>query len=301
MTWLDRQIEKLCDVSSKFSYEIKKIKEIQSDVYNEFEEATPLKLIFLHYSLSIYALIISKYYKNMFYIDLFAGSGLNKMKNSRDTIIGSPLIALLNHRERFTHFFFCEKDPMLFDALKLRLEALSIKNVEIIHDDCNTELDNIISKIKEIRSSHAFFFIDPYAMEFKWNSMKKVLSTYTDVMFTFMTHNLTRARNSALAQPKNSTIALDDFFGDKSWASDSKDALVVYKQNILKVRKNAEIESVNINGYYDIIFITNKTKGKNPWMNAIREAKKEIEKMTPEQVKTALDKLNRGQKELFDY
>lgn len=303
MTWLDKQIKKLEETKSKFSEEIKIIKSVEPDTCNEFEEATPLKLIFLNYALDMYTTIIKKYSDNLFYVDLFAGSGLNRMRTSKDNLIGSPFIATLNHGKKYNKFFFCEQDKNLFNALRKRIESLSIGNSKIICGDCNKRLSSIITEIEKINNKHIFFFIDPYSMQFKWSSMKKVLDTYSDIVFTFMTHHIGRAWSSASAQPNYSTNALDEFFGDKSWKSARTvvDLIKIYKKNVLKVRENAIIESVHIVDYYDLIFITNKTSGKNPWMKCIKDAKKEIEKNSKFAVKTALNKCSRGQRDLTDY
>ena len=63
MTWLDKQIKDLLDTSSKFKSEIQKIENIDPNICNDFEEATPLKLIFFNYTLNIYSSIIHKYPK----------------------------------------------------------------------------------------------------------------------------------------------------------------------------------------------------------------------------------------------
>ena len=67
MTWLDDQIEKIEATKSKFSNEIEIIKNINPTINNEFEERTPLKLIFLNYALHMYTIIIKKYFDNFFY------------------------------------------------------------------------------------------------------------------------------------------------------------------------------------------------------------------------------------------
>jgi len=303
MTWLDKQIKNLEATNSKFSEEIRTIKNICPEVCNEFSETTPLKLIFLNYSLDMYTTIIKKHFTNVFYVDLFAGSGINKMKNSKDDLVGSPFIAFLNHKDKYTKFFFCENDSKLFDALEKRTIALSPKNVEFFDKDCNTELDSIIKQISGFNNKHAFFFIDPYSMEFNWKSMEKVLNLHSDIVFTFMSSQIARAYSAAMAKPSYSTKALDGFFGDKSWKSvrGAKNLVEIYKNNIKKIRPGAVMESVNIDNYYDLIFITNKTKGDNPWMDVIRTVKKEIEKNPKSAVKTALDKCKRGQMELGDF
>ena len=131
--------------------------------------------------------------------------------------------------------------------------------------------------------------------------MSKVLKTYSDVLFTFMTPAINRIRDAAFAQPHNKTEVLDKLFGDKSWNNPKKDVVDIYKENVLKVRERGLIESVRIADYYDLIFITNKTKKENQWMRGIIKAKNEIETNSKQAVKITLDKLKRGQKDLNSF
>ena len=82
MSWFQDQLKKIEAKNSRYKEEFEKIGNIQRDAFNEFHEWTPLKLIFLHYVMAIYTAIIHKspYFKHMYYADLFAGSGINKMK-----------------------------------------------------------------------------------------------------------------------------------------------------------------------------------------------------------------------------
>ena len=66
MTWLDNQIKDLEETNSKFKEQISKIKNVQPEIVNNFQEVTPLKLVVLDYYLKIYSAIISNYIKNNF-------------------------------------------------------------------------------------------------------------------------------------------------------------------------------------------------------------------------------------------
>ena len=99
MEWLKKWIKELEVTSSKFKDQIEQITKIKPEVYNEFREWTPLKLILLNYALNVCTTIIKNmpFFEGMYYVDLFAGSGINKIKDKDDFRMGSPLIASLNH------------------------------------------------------------------------------------------------------------------------------------------------------------------------------------------------------------
>lgn len=307
MEWLKKQIKELESTNSRFKKEIEKISNINPNTYNEFKEWTPLKLIFLNYVLGMYTPIISSHFKNMFYVDLFAGSGINKTNKNKDTIMGSPFIASLNYSNKFDKLFFVDLNKEYSKTLNNRLNSLPIKNKEVVNGDCNTSIDKILEEIKKYRNKHTFFFIDPHSMEITWETMKKALSMRSDIIFTFMTSQIIRAWTGCIARGVCDTKKLDSFYGDKSWkkAKSSDDLLNIYEEKILKVRENGLLEHVHINVgerfNYHSIFITNKTKHGNPWMNVIKKAKKEIEKNTEKAVKAALDIIKKRQTQLSQF
>lgn len=306
MPWLNKRVSRIEETSSNFEKEIKEIKNIEKGVVNEFKPWTPLKLAFLDFTLDVCAIVANRKFIKKNYIDLFAGSGMNKIEGRyEDYFIGSPFISLLNHRDKFTKFFFCEKDIYFFKALKKRIGVLELANCELYCGDCNHKLDDILNKINKTRS-YNFFFIDPSKLEFSWESMGKILKIRSDILLTFMPR---AAWRSVTAQQKtgNKSPALDRFFGNSSWkkAIREEDLVEIYKMNILKERKDAIIISTRINskrGFnYYLFFITHQTRGNNPWLDPIRSAKEEIEKNSDSAIKTLLDIIKKRQFTLKDF
>jgi len=70
-----------------------------SDTLHVFRNWTPLKLIALSYVVGPYLRIIGGLEKSRgnvesIYIDLFAGSGINKVEGAESLIVGSPIVAI---------------------------------------------------------------------------------------------------------------------------------------------------------------------------------------------------------------
>ena len=305
--WLKKQIKKIEETNSKFNLEITKIKQIEPEVSNEFHHWTPLKLTFLNFTLDVCAIVANNIYSKKNYIDLFAGSGINKTKGKySDFLIGSPFIALLNHYNKFTKFFFCEENPIFFNALDKRISVLKLKKVNLYASNCNHELDKILQDIKKEERCYNFFFIDPYNLEFAWESFKKILNIRSDILLTFMNRTVWRSICTEKATG-NGHKALNKFFGDESWkkANNENDVIEIYKNKILNERKGAIILTTQINtskGFsYTMIFITHKTYGDNPWLKPIREAKLEIEKNTDLAIKSILNIIKKRQTELSQF
>ncbi|VVB81476.1 Uncharacterised protein [uncultured archaeon] len=302
--WLKAQIEKLVTTTSKHKELIKKITEIEPNVYNEFREWTPLKLILLNYSLQVCTKIIENcrnIFRNTYYVDLFSGAGINKIKDKDDFFIGSPLIAALNHSNSYSELIFCENNPKYANALDLRLRTLNKNNLTIkqSYESC---LSHILGKV-DARYTYSFFFIDPFSFEFTWEAMEKVLKVRSDIVFTFMTSEIYRAVCSA-RKGYGGKDTLNKMFGNQSWitANHSEELVDIYKGNILKNRPNAPILTIKINSdanfYYHLFFITNQTKNRNQWLRAIEKAKNEIEKNSSKAVRIALEIVKKKQTQL---
>ncbi|VVB83497.1 Uncharacterised protein [uncultured archaeon] len=305
LTWLKKQLKKIEETNSSFKEEINKIKETDPYICNEFHPWTPLKLVFLNYLLDVCAIVANNNYSKKNYIDVFAGSGLNKIKTKyEDILIGSPFIALLNHNTKFTKFFFCEKEKESFKTLEKRINKLNFKNFSLFNLDCNSCLDKILDEIKKDKFPYNFFFVDPFDLDFSWQSMKKLLNIRSDILLTFMSRASWRAvcTNEVTGHGYK---ALTTFFGDDSWkqAKCERDILEIYKKNILKERSDAVFYSVHINSVkgfaYNLLFITHKTGTGNPWMKPIINAGHEIEKHSDKAVEISLDIIKKRQNTLF--
>ena len=200
---------------------------------------------------------------------------------------------------------FCEKDPQLFNALNLRIASLCKTNLFTINCNCNINLNQIINKINK-KDVYSLFFVDPCSTEFSWDSMKLLLQTRTDIIFNFMSNQIRRTAGLCKDGTCDGRV-LDEFFGDNSWRkwqSGDEELLQIYVNNILKERKDAVIKIIKIksakHGFcYFLLFITNKTKGENPWLKAVDKAKKEIESNSDKSVEMALDLIKNRQKTLF--
>ena len=308
LSWLNEHIKELEVTTNQFKSITQEITKICPDVCNEFQAWTPLKLVLLNYVIDVCSLIISNNIKNKkvfekcYYVDLFAGSGLNKIK--KDFIIGSPLICSLKYSERFNSLFFCEYKDELFDALNKRLNYIKKPNIFLKKEDCNKYLNTIITQISS-KKAYCFFFIDPHCMEFSWESMIKVLGLRSDIVFTFMTSEIFRSIGLCKSGKSNGEY-LNNFFGDNSWKSarDYEDLVRLYEINIQKIRPDAILEhiavkSTKFNFCYHSIFVTNKTKNGCPWMKAIEKAKREIEANSDKSVEKALEIVTNRQRTLF--
>lgn len=95
------------------------------------------------------------------FIDLFAGPGRARVRETGDLIDGSPLIAL-RQEVGFTDVVLCELDSENSEALAERCSVFRSR-VTVVRGDCNERLDAIAAGICEFGLNVAL--IDPFKLE----------------------------------------------------------------------------------------------------------------------------------------
>ena len=83
-------------------------------------------------------------WNQLVYIDLFAGAGYAKIKETGKVLYNSAFIAM-SVPNPFTKYILCEKDKAKYEALQKRIKRdFSHLNVEIIQGDSNENVERII-------------------------------------------------------------------------------------------------------------------------------------------------------------
>lgn len=99
------------------------------------------KLYYLRHYLDIFSVAMkNKWGGSLYYIDMFAGPGRCRIRESEKELDGSPLIAL---EFDFAKYYFFEADPSCFHALKARVKEPAphkFDQVEIFPGDCNDRI-----------------------------------------------------------------------------------------------------------------------------------------------------------------
>lgn len=173
-----------------------------SNTLHVFRNWTPLKLVALSYVVGPYLRIIGgleekKGKVEAIYIDLFAGSGINKVEDAESLIAGSPIVAIdcaNTSPKKFDRMYFVDLEEENIRALHQRLTLLSeieefswIKGrYKLINEDANEAILKIKKELDEIKYKNYLAFIDPYKWELRWESLEKLLEIrYGDLLITF--------------------------------------------------------------------------------------------------------------------
>ena len=255
-----------------------------------------LKLSILSYYVDVYTNIIKAIFPHTYYLDIFAGPGLNTIRNGTDVVFGSPLIAdkIPRSNKKFDKIILIEKKPIYAEALQKLLP-----NAIVINQDVNEGgLDTAFTKFSSTRSTPFLAFVDPEGLQNEWKTMEKLLERWSDVIINFQISAVSRT-----AGLSTGSETLTKFFGTDSWkeCKDPNDYLDLYLQQIKKYKEIAiPIKVQGVGGfYYYIIVAIRRTKGNQKWINAILTAKENIEKANYRDVQRFLEIYKGEQKTLF--
>lgn len=156
-----------------------------------------------------------KKWKALAYIDLMAGGGICKVKETGEEFPGSPLRSAQLDFERL---IFVENSGRLLDALKKRLPADDAR-LSFVHGDCNS--DGVISAVRSWFPSGALgvMFVDNLGLNVTMATLRRLSEqpVRADLLITVMSQDLTRNLGEALAGDPRHAPRFDAFFGTGSW------------------------------------------------------------------------------------
>jgi three-Cys-motif partner protein len=166
----------------------------------------------------LYCQIFSSAMKNKWptrvYIDLYAGSGLCRIKGRNEVLLGSPLIAL-SVDAPFDRYIFCESDPERFAALKTRVEKSYAKHdVRTIPGRFEDNIGEICSMIPS--KSLALCFVDPFGCDFDIDHLKTISKCARGVDFLCLLAVQMDAKRNEMHYLKPDS-KIDRMLGNTKW------------------------------------------------------------------------------------
>jgi len=165
----------------------------------------------------LYCQIFSSAMKNKWtrvYVDLYAGSGLCRIKGRDQVLLGSPLIAL-SVDAPFDRYIFCESDPARFSALRARVEKNYPEyDARLIAGRFEEHIDVICSMIPN--KSLALCFVDPFDCDFDIDNLKTISKCAHGVDFLCLLALHMDAKR-AIQHYLKPDSKIDRMIGDKDW------------------------------------------------------------------------------------
>ncbi|MBI5649201.1 MAG: three-Cys-motif partner protein TcmP [Chloroflexi bacterium] len=151
------------------------------------------------------------------YIDLMAGPGKNRIRETDAVLLGSPLLALTT-KYAFTGYFFADLSDENTTALDKRCSASPFYDRVHIHPgDCNEIVREIVVQLKrDDRNSLNLAFLDPEGFELEWQTIAQLATIRRiDLIINYPQGGLNR--QMALSFQSNEETIVDRFFGDTEW------------------------------------------------------------------------------------
>lgn len=261
-----------------------------------------LKHAILTYYVDIYTTIIKAIFKRAYYLDVFAGPGLDKIRETDEVIFGSPLIAdrATKSRRKFDKLILIEKNHKYTNALKTL-----IPHAKVINTNANEEgIRLAIDELDQDGQYPVLAFVDPEGLDIDWSTLEHLLTRWSDVIVNYQPDAVSRtvgtAKSPRVAEDQRikSAEKLTRFFGTEDWKTRTTDQqyLDLY---LSQIARHKEITiPIRVCGsesyYYYIIVAVRKTKGSQGWIRAILQTREKIEHTSSTEIERLL-KVYRGQ------
>jgi three-Cys-motif partner protein len=195
--------------------------------------STDLKLSVVERYLSAFTTALRGKFKELWYIDAFAGTGERTVKlAARDSDLfdaaqeeqierhrGSARIAI-ETAPPFDRLIFMDKDPRHCEALRELRTGHPARQIEILEGDSNSAIKKVVQR-SSWKGITAVMFLDPYGMSVDWQTLESIRTTEAiDVWYLVSLSGLFRQaarRADALDEPKRA--ALTRMLGNSDWES----------------------------------------------------------------------------------
>jgi three-Cys-motif partner protein len=147
------------------------------------------------------------------YVDLFAGPGKVRVRETGEIFDGSPLIALGFDKARFTRVVLCDLDEENVSTLRTRTES-DAERVQIFHGNCNEIAQQLVEALP--RRGLNLAFVDPFKLDQLHFATLRTLAQLEriDLVVNFPTQDV-RRNLGEYSKPDNQI--LDRALGTRTW------------------------------------------------------------------------------------
>jgi len=292
--WLTKKLQYMLSVADTF-------KSICPGVYYTTGAWSTIKLLTLLNYVPIYTKIIPRHFPSMHYIELLAGTGLCKIRETQDIVAGSTLIASTVCYSPFDKYILVEKDRRSAEALEKRMKTVT-NNAAVLMQDCNDCIREVLETLPS--RGHYLAFVDCEGLDVDWSTMNFLLSKPGDLLFTFQSQFVARVRGRAIRGSKGNEEKLNRFYGDDRWKTcKSPEDLVVAYVNKVGERRGIVVP-IYVKGprgfQYYVLYATITTSTGSPWVKGVTYLKQRVEGCDYRWVKGILNVLTGRQLTISD-
>lgn len=223
-------------------------------------------------------------WKNLCYIDLFSGPGKCIIREELKEINGT-CFEVIKLKDKFTHYFFIDKNSTCISDLKKRLKGYN--NVRYYNNDCNVIVREVVEKIPKF--SLGLAVIDPDSLQFCFRSYKQLSERKIDLIVNYPISSVERAVSSLLSKKLDSKV-LDNFHpgwrdivSKKTWGNSKEEGIRnLVKNYVSKIEKLGYYSSPSIVPFkniknstmYFLLLFSKDKKGIEFWDKKTKSLKK---------------------------
>lgn len=158
-----------------------------------------------------------KKWPELHYIDLFAGAGVARIRDSSELVASSTLLACTRSHP-FTQIHACDRDKENVTALRHRLGLFQhAKLPRVLHGDANVVVRDLLAGIPRTNAL-CVTLADPFGLHLDFDTIKAVSALKTDLI-VLIADNMDAMRNWAKYYYDNPNSSLDRFMGEPGWRS----------------------------------------------------------------------------------
>ncbi len=197
------------------------------------------KLHYVQRYVEVFCTAMRKRWPVRCYVDLMAGPGKNRVRQTDQVLLGSPLIAL-TATHPFTDFYFAEADRSNYAALVERCSASDLSSrVQCELGDANLLVNQLVLKLaRKAPNSLNMAFLDPQGLELHWSTIAKLAAVQRmDLIINYPLGGLNRVMRNVYDSTHEN--AVDRLFGDRTWRE-------IYIENTIRKRGLVHRELIDL-------------------------------------------------------
>lgn len=192
---------------------------VQADglVCNDVGLWTEAKHRLVAYYASLFSAGMKDKWEKRVYIELYAGAGYSRIRDTERVIAGSPIQALAL-KVPFDKYIFCELDPEKLDALRIRVKRHAPSaNVVFIPEGCDANVDRISAAIPQHSKNNkvlSLCFVDPNDIGIRFSTLRTLAEKYVDfIVLLALYMDALRAEQNYIKNPSK----IDQLLGSPTW------------------------------------------------------------------------------------
>jgi three-Cys-motif partner protein len=174
-----------------------------------------------HYA-EMFATSMKDKWASRVYIDLFAGAGRGRIKETSRIVATSAFLAL-GVRNPFDRYVFCDLNPDCIGALGTRVaRSYPDRDTRYLTGDANHLVDAVLQEVPQPRPGAgvlSFCVLDPFKLsDLKFRTIERLASIFMDFLVLIPSHMDANREQVTYMGSGNTTIA--EFLGNPNWRSE---------------------------------------------------------------------------------